>query len=685
MRSDAIGLFWQDTPRLKRVKAVKEKKLPPDPVWLKPDYLPGLEEALRFDLPVMSREELIEAAQRRDELIVDIECFVNYFLVGFMNRRTGKVTYVESWEGGPELDCAMLRWLLSSFTIVGFNSLHFDLPMCSMAVAGVSLEKLKGAANLIIQSDMAAWRVLKALHVTPLVVDHIDVIEVTPLRASLKTYAGRLHVKKMQDLPFHPDTVLTEEQRAIVRWYCLNGDLTNTLALRECLNEHISLRYSLSDQYRVDVRSKSDAQIAEAVIGAELSRLGPRPNKPVIAIGTKYRYQVPDFIQFKSQLLNWALDVVRNADFVVDESGGVGNPASMKDLKLDINGTVYQMGIGGLHSTEQKVAQKSDAEYIIVDKDVTSYYPYIILNLGLAPRHLGRAFLEVYRSIVERRIAAKKAGQKVVADSLKIVVNGSFGKLGSKYSILYSPDLLIQVTVTGQLLLLMLIERLELNGIHVVSANTDGVVIRCRRDEQGRLEAIVKRWELDTGFETEGTTYRALYSRDVNNYIAIKEDNKTKNKGAYANPWASTKNLAERLFKNPTSTICVEAVEAFLTNDIPIVDTIRSCSDVSKFVVVRTVKGGAAKVWSNGMVEYLGKSIRWYYASDIGGEIVYAPTGNKVPRSDGAKPLMELPEKLPDDIDYEWYEREATSILMDIGAMERPPRKKKSREPVSTP
>jgi len=276
----------------------------------------------------------------------------------------------------------------------------------------------------------------------------------------------------------------------------------------------------------------------------------------------------------------------------------------------------------------------------------------------------------VYRQLVERRIAAKARGDKVVADSLKITVNGSFGKLGSKYSVLYSPDLLIQVTITGQLSLLMLIEHLELRGISVISANTDGVVICCPRARHAEMEGLIRQWERETGFSTEETEYSAYYARDVNNYIAVKAPDKEgkvsiKSKGAYANPWADPKQAIFRLHKNPTNTICLDAVEALLTRNVPVDHTIRACKDIRKFVSVRKVKGGAVK---NG--EFLGSSIRWYYVAGDSSEMVYASTGNKVPRSDGAKPLMTLPELFPDDVDYEWYEREATKILREINYLD---------------
>src|SRR5690606_22672336 len=116
------------------------------------------------------------------------------------------------------------------------------------------------------------------------------------------------------------------------------------------------------------------------------------------------------WMRFNSPLMQWAVDVVARAKFVVDYTGSIAMPAEIKDLKLDINGTVYTMGIGGLHSTESSIAHHTDQNYILIDKDVESFYPRIILNQGMFPEHLGPVFLQVYRTIVDRRLEAKAAG-----------------------------------------------------------------------------------------------------------------------------------------------------------------------------------------------------------------------------------------------------------------------------------
>jgi DNA polymerase elongation subunit (family B) len=317
------------------------------------------------------------------------------------------------------------------------------------------------------------------------------------------------------------------------------------------------------------------------------------------------------------------------------------------------------MGIGGLHSSEKGIAFKASDTFKLVDRDVASYYPSIILNQKLYPLHLGFDFLTVYQSLVSRRLAAKRSGNKIEADMLKITINGSFGKFGSKWSALYAPDLLIQVTLTGQLSLLMMIEALEMNGVQVCSSNTDGVVMRYPRIMEDTVGRVIKDWENRTNFETEETEYAALYCRDVNNYIAIKPGGKAKTKGAY--------NVPEGIFrfhKNPTNLICVEAAIEYLAKGTPVAQTVWQCRDLRKFLTVRKVNGGAVK---DGV--YLGKAIRWHYSTETGGEIIYAASGNKVPQSDGAKPCMDLPGSFPHDVDFARYEAEAVAILKEIAAI----------------
>jgi hypothetical protein len=267
--------------------------------------------------------------------------------------------------------------------------------------------------------------------------------------------------------------------------------------------------------------------------------------------------------------------------------------------------------------------------------------------------------------VIKKEIAALDAEMRKLnteAESKKIQLNGSYGKLGSPYSFLYAPKLMLQVTLTGQLVLLMLIEELETRGFSVVSANTDGFVTKVPRERYDEFRAVTLDWEMETNLVTEETRYSSLHSRDVNNYIAITKDGEVKSKGAFAPAGPGLKG-ASGMKKNPNCEITIDAVVAFLKNGTPPEQTIRACKDVRKFVTIRTVRGGALD--QDG--EYLGKAIRWAYGTKHKTGLSYKLTGNAVPKSDGAMALMTLPDEFPDDIDFSWYVREASAILEDIG------------------
>ena len=572
----------------------------------------------------------------------------------FGNVATGNTRAFELFADHP-LDMDTIRSIVAKFTLVSFNGNNFDMPLLSLALSGADNQTIKDASDAIILNNLRGFALERKFKFKTMTkVDHIDLIEVAPGMVSLKIYGGRLHCKKMQDLPIDPSASISAADRELLKTYCVN-DLQVTQALYLKLAPQIALRTQMGKAYGLELRSKSDAQIAETVIRTQVKAItGVMPERPIIDGGTLYQYSAPDYIRFSSAVLKTALKTVQAAQFRVIDSGKVIEPDEIKNAKVTIGASVYRMGIGGLHSSEVSTSHVADKNTLLTDRDVASYYPSIILGSSLAPVHMGEPFLRVYRDIVEQRLAAKHAGDKVKADALKITINGSFGKFGSKWSALYSPDLLIQTTLTGQLALLMLIEALEAAGIAVVSANTDGVVIKCPVSKQDAMDDIVFEWETCTGFNTEATHYRALYSRDVNNYLAFKLDGGFKAKGAYASAGLS---------KNPANEICTDAVVAFLKDGTAIEDTLHACWDISRFVTIRSVKGGAIDQQGH----YLGKAVRWYYSTAAQGPIRYRLNHYTVARTDGAQALMELPEQFPSDVDFDWYIAEAQTILKDIG------------------
>lgn len=603
------------------------------------------------------------SVEQRPTAVADTECYRNYWAIAFREVDGPRVRTFDL-RPGERLDYEGVTTILRRWRIVTFNGKNYDMPMLSLALKGAGPEMLKRASDHIIKGGLRPWEFDDEYGVyLPSYIDHVDLMEVSPgspSKPSLKIYAGRLHSKRMQDLPFHPDRVLSDADIDLLRDY-LHNDLSVTRDLFLELKPQIELRATMSEQYGVDLRSKSDAQVAEAVIRAEIERLTHgKVYKPDV-VSRQFRYTPPAFIRFRRRDLQELLQGIASAAFFVDGAGRVHGPDVLEKARVNIGESVYRLGIGGLHSSESSVVQTSDDVHLLLDRDVTSYYPNIILGSRLYPKHLGLDFLEVYRDLYRRRIAAKKAGDMNAAETLKIVLNGSFGKFGSPYSVLYSPHLMIQTTVTGQLAILMLIEQLELDGFSVVSANTDGFVTRVLRGRRERFEHWVKRWERATGFGTEETEYAALYSRDVNNYVAVTSAGNVKTKGAFA-PGGPGQRGAAGMKKNPDAEIVTDAVIAWLKDGKPVEDTIRCCTDIRRFVSIRRVNGGAEKD-----DVFLGKAVRWYMGVGEKGAICYRTNGNTVPRTEGAQPCMELPEHFPLDVDYDWYIRQAYATLEDFG------------------
>lgn len=648
----------------------------------------------------------------RPTVAFDIEIYPDYFEVGFKTVDGRKLRQFEMFAGHP-LDSNSILSIVANYTLIGFNSIDFDCPVMFYVLAllrkGVAIEEAitrgKWLADKIITGRLRSWQVYRELGFEPPEwLDQIDLMEPVPgVQIGLKLYAARLHSKLIQDLPYAPNENVfgwPEDRRAKILSYNDRTDLDATIELwldaTKASDNIIETRVNISKEFGIDVRSKSDAQIAEATIKREVCKLKGLATiyKSDIPPGTVFRYQPPAFLHFKTDLMRQVYETVVNAAYVVSDSGGIDMPPEIKNLNVTIGKSVYRMGIGGLHSSEKSQTIRCLPGEELIDIDGTSFYPYWILICALFPPNMGTDFQKVYKRFYDLRVAAKKAGNKSFAQTYKIILNGAYGKLGSRYSVLYAPNLMIQVTLTGQLALLMMIESMELAGISVVSANTDGIVTHVKPGQRLPLSFVVNEWVERIGMDVEYTHYRALFSRDVNSYVAVKPDGKVKVKGAMAK--SDTQH-------NPSNEIVKQAVVDFLSKGVPIAETILKCRDVRQFLTVQRVTGGAqlpteqkwvddwinverglwvregdtavkckrvsrpAPVLVTTQAQYLGKVVRWVRSIKSTTAIHYVKNGNKVAGSDNAWPLMELPDEFPDHIDYGYYIAEAHSALLDLG------------------
>ena len=539
--------------------------------------------------------------------------------------------------------------------------LAYDWWMLSGYMKGFSNPQLLALSDWLIETPMAQWRAAEQWSIPPHPGKHIDIMPVAPLVASLKMYGGRLRAPRLQELPVAPGSKINDEQRSVLIEYCIN-DLYTTERLRNTLKEQVLLRHRMGKTLGMDLMSKSDAQIAEGVIKHLLQQSGVTPNKSPLFLDGNYvdvtiHYDTPNCVSFISDSFNEALRNVQEAPFRLSKSGSPLIPKALRPT-VKFGHAAYKMGIGGLHSTEKKQSIRIEPGQYLTDLDVTSYYPELILTQGLYPAHLGPKFVSVYRSLVHQRIDAKHSGDKVKADSLKIVINSSFGKFGSRFSSLYSPKLLLQVTLSGQLYLMMLIEQIELRtDCTVVSANTDGItVLSPSKRQHVRMQKVAAQWMLRTGMGLELVEYTAVHSQDVNNYIAIKKDGGVKRKGLFAGP---------SLSKNPSYPIVQDAVVELLSVGYPIEQYIRECTDLHQFTTLRKVGFGGA-VYRD---EEIGSTVRWYQSTK-GSPIQYRRDGKLVAGARHAALVNDFPDTMPSDIDYEYYIDKARDLITGVGITE---------------
>lgn len=601
------------------------------------------EPIVKCGVTMMTKREVFDS--KGVPCTIDTEIYPNYYLIACEFDHGGKV-----WFEGTNFNKKMLKFILDNCRVETFNGKKFDLPLILYTIFRDDWDEasLFQLAQALIDNQIRPWDLADERPY-----DHIDIIELAIGQSSLKTYAGRIHAPFMQDLPYAVGKILTKFEKDKVFSYCWN-DVQNTRLLRQALAKQIELREAMSIQYSTDLRSKSDAQIAEAVLGRELEwRFGVKPRKPNVDPNLSFKYQCPDNISFKTPYMQEVLRTVLDADFRLGPTGKLIVPDEVKKLHIKLGETAYQFGGGGLHSKEKWEYRDAGNRFYIVDRDVTSYYPSIIIQQGLFPTHLTRAFLEVYKSILDRRVTAKKNKDKVTDGTLKIVLNGSFGKFGSVHSILFAPHLLIQVTVSGQLYLLMLIERLTLAGFNVLSGNTDGVVTQMDFEDKEKFNAIIEQWEKDTGLNTEETEYSKYCARDVNNYLAIKPDGSIKFKGVFAESGIS---------KNPSGGIIAKALAAYFSRGVDIEDTVNASTDIRDFIFIRKVEGGCL----NQDGEMVGKVVRWYQAQGEFFPLKYANGSGKVPSTDGARIFMDLTQPFPDDLDRDYYVRKAQEVVTNL-------------------
>lgn len=356
--------------------------------------------------------------------------------------------------------------------------------------------------------------------------------------------------------------------------------------------DEIKLRYSITSAFGINVLCSARSNIADKLTVKFYSDISGLHKDKFIKDRTErtrlaFNKIIFDHIQFKTPQLQALLEDMKKVVIY----------RTTKDAfcrTVEFYGTTYTLATGGIHSVDPPRVCKSNDKYIYRHHDYTSYYPSIMISYNIAPKHLHqKSFTKLMSFLKDTRVKCKHGGDvnvingvpnKVAAEALKIVINAIYGKLGSELFFLYDRFAQMQVTINGQLMTMTLIEELELNGIHVISANTDGIVIKLPRDKEDLYKEITDHWNEFNKMSADYEDYDIIVSRDVNNYFDVQTTGDIEYKGAL-----DPKQYFKELKKGYDMPIVAIAVFNFFVYNKPVMETLHEHTDILDFCKTQNV------------------------------------------------------------------------------------------------
>lgn len=509
----------------------------------------------------------------------EISCRRNQLdeLVEFFHTVNTKYTFGDLYTTDIKLDTNIL--------FCGYNNLHYDNAIINYIIDCYNIMKYKGYRDICrsvfnlskvittsSEDDNSAWRKWKYM----ICFDSFDILTMlysNKLRVGLKEIQVTMQYKNVQEFVADWQADLPENQIDSMIDYNIN-DVNSTEELLNRCKKDIDLRIAIEDEYGVRVLSKDGVNIGMKILTQKyLEKTGQtwwdikdlRSPMSVIPLNSV----ILPFIKYDSPILTRVLNDMKS-QIVSPGRKGYEN-------KFVFEGLQYSVGVGGIHSVNKPEIIIPKEDEMLIDIDVASLYPSMLIEYEFYPKHLGPEFLEVYKQIKDERIEAKHNGNKVKNETLKLALNGLSGNLQNEHNFCYSPFAVMQIRINGQLLLLMLAEKLTQLGCRIVQANTDGLFVLLKKDVYSKVNNVCREWEQLTKLTLEEERFKAMYQYAINDYFAITEDDKVKEKGMFI--------TTVKLGKGLTPKIIPKAVINFFKNGVSVEETIKGCQDIRDFLM----------------------------------------------------------------------------------------------------
>jgi hypothetical protein len=456
----------------------------------------------------------------KEMFVYDIEILGgNFFCATFINPKTNEKQIFVVYNK-IEYDIKKLNYLIENCLLIGYNNHSYDDIILNYIYRSgfIDPKEIQALSNDIIHQHRTGIPLWKnediAFYMNDKVnsLDLMKILAFDKLKVGLKQCAVNLRHPLIQDLPFPYDQTVKEEDIDTILSYN-NNDVQITLSLLNRLKEDINLRYKTSYDYKVNVKNASRTYIAKEIFNkyyADYTGLHFGTFKELRTHRSKIYLKdciLPE-IHYSTDIMNNMLNTFKS-QLVYSIDNAI-------DYKIIYKNKGYQMGFGGLHSIDRPAIFESTNDMFIIDADVSSFYPNILIEYKIKPEHCRNEFFTILSDLTKRRLNAKSKKDNITADTLKITINSVFGLLNFENYWLYDPQAALSTTINGQLFLLMLIERLEENNFEVISANTDGVTCFVPKIRYEEYKNICDNWSKETRFILEFKNYRKYVRRDVN-------------------------------------------------------------------------------------------------------------------------------------------------------------------------
>ena len=579
--------------------------------------------------------------------IYDIEIFPNLFSVAIKNTESKAKRWYQISQWRNDITEIAKLFLNSSIFWCGYNNLHYDDPLINALLINIRTlvqrpvweinAFFKDLSDTIINSkdnNFSSWSKYKYAHLFP----SLDLLAMRfsqKLRVGLKEMQVTMQYSNVEEYDGDFNLPVTFDQLESIKGYNFN-DVDSTEELLNRSIKDIELRLAVEEEFGINALNKDGVNLGMEIIKTKYLEATGLQWKDIRDLRSPCDYLcfgdiIFPYIEFKTPELQQLLAELKA--HCADPNDNTF------ERKFFLCGVEHTFGMGGLHSVNHPEKFEPDEDWELYDDDVASLYPSIVIQNMIYPQHLGSIFVEVYKKIRDDRIEAKRNGNKLKNETYKLAINGLTGNLQSPYSWVYDPKAVLKIRINGQLLLLMYLEALSMNGAKIIQSNTDGVLYQVHKSLIPKMNEIKEWWQHKTGLELEREEFERFYQYAINDYLGVKKGYSKKKaefeKGEARNKKGELyKSLEEiqkdyikqkglfitkvSLGKGMAPMIIPEAINNYFIEGIDPKDTLYNCKDVLKFCTYQ-------KVAKDFIVEYKDKPIRHinrYYMSTKGGRLI---------------------------------------------------------------